>query len=318
MFSRTQQILAGLLVVQLLIAAVVFWPRSLAGAGGAVLIDDLDVNSVVELSILGGDGQSVIFALDGDEWILADSGYPAFDREVIDLIEKLAVVDSARLVTQTESSHRRLQVAEDDFQREVKLRLTDDTTRTLIIGNAPDAQSVYVRIPNQAETYLSSALTLRDVDLAKAGWIDPLYFTLQQDALSRVLIENGNGQFELVNTASDGGGEWDFPALGGDETLNEAGINTLIGRISSMRMTAPLGQSEQVSYGLGNPAAVVSVETPGGLSTLVIGPANEAGEHVVKWSGSPYYVSVSAIAADPFTTADRGNFAVPPAGNADG
>ncbi|MEM7800796.1 MAG: DUF4340 domain-containing protein [Chloroflexota bacterium] len=308
MMTRLQQILIGALAVQIALAALVFWPRSDVVASGEPLLTDFDPANVAQLSFEDGTGELVQFVREGDGWILGDSGFPAISGSIVSLLDNLVLVESDRLVTQTESSHRRLKVAEDDFQRLVKATMADGSTRTLLVGNAPDAQSAYVRIPNQAETFITSMITLRDLNLAKSGWINPIYFTLPQEEIEGVVIENGVGLFEIAQQ----GESWIFPGLQAGEGLNDAGVNTLLGRISSVRMTAPLGQEERVSYGLGDPAAVVSVRTPSGISTLTIGPPDENNEHVIKWSESPYYVTVSSFAVASFVEAERANFVVTP------
>lgn len=308
MVTRLQQILIGILLLQVALAALVFWPRSGAVASGEPLLADFDPANVAQLSFEDGSGEVVQFVRQGEGWILGDSGFPAISGSITAFLDNLALVESGRLVTQTESSHRRLKVAEDDFQRLIKATMGDGTTRTLLMGNAPDAQSVYVRVPNQAETFISAMLTLRDVDMAKSAWIDPIYFVLPQNEIDGIVIENGAGVFELARQ----GEVWTFSGLAAGEAPNDAGINTLVGRISSVRMSAPLGQEERTSFGLGDPAAVVSVRTSSGVSTLVIGPPDENNEHVIKWSESPYYVTVSNFAVASFVEADRANFVVSP------
>lgn len=311
--TRFQQILAGLLALQIGLAVLVFWPRANVGAAGERLLSNTSVDDVVSVSIESGDGQLLALERAGDGWVMADSGYPALSANVVDLLDKLSMVESGRLVTQTSSSHRQLQVAEDNFQRYVKLTLADGTTRALIFGSAPTPQTIHVRVPNQDETWITSSLALRDIDPAARNWVETVYYTLDQGTITGLVLENRNGIFELVKLGSGEAATWSFTDLESGETFNQTGLNTLLGRVATVRFDSPLGQTEQPSYRMNNPAAIVTVRTESGTQQLVIGEAAEGEDVVVKWSDSPYYVAVSAFNVEIFTTADRSNFATAPA-----
>jgi hypothetical protein len=73
--TRLNQILIGLLIAQLIIAALVLLPRTLSSEAVAeALLTDLEASDVVRLTITDGDGRSVQLARSGEGWVLADAG----------------------------------------------------------------------------------------------------------------------------------------------------------------------------------------------------------------------------------------------------
>jgi len=304
--NRLNQILAVLLVIQLALGVVVFWPSQAATAGGGPLFAGLQAENVVELTIGDGAG-SVTLARQGEAWVLPEADdFPATAENIDSLLEALAGIETNRLVTRTETSHERLQVAQDDFNRRVDLRLADGTTHRLFVGSSGGANATHVRAEDQPEVYLAQDVNAWDANPQAAGWIDTLYFEVAQDELTGLTLENENGTFEFVKT----GESWTLADLADDETLDETAINTLLGQVSSVRMTNPLGKTAQASYGLDNPTATVTLQTAAESYTLTVGAKNPEADnsYVLKASNSPYYVWVSAFTGNNFVEKTRADF----------
>ena len=122
--TRLNQLLAGLLVVQLILAAVVFWPRTAGGEAGEPLLPGLEPDQVVALTVTGDDGKSVKLARVDGRWVLPEAGeYPAIEENVTTLLQAVAGLKAERRVTQTSGSHARLQVAGDEVNRRLELEL---------------------------------------------------------------------------------------------------------------------------------------------------------------------------------------------------
>jgi hypothetical protein len=105
--------------------------------------------------------------------------------------------------------------------------------------------------------------------------------------------------------------------LAPDEPLQESAVSAMASRISSLRMTAPLGQTDQ-GYGTDAPSAVLTVQTRDaeGTSTidsLVVGDKDEAeNTYAVKWSDSTYYARVAAYSVGEWVEYTRESFIEPP------
>ncbi|MCS7259553.1 MAG: DUF4340 domain-containing protein [Anaerolineae bacterium] len=330
MWTRGNQILAGILALQVVIAIVVFWPRgTVSGSPAAPLLADFKTDEVVGLTITDRDGNTVELAKNGQDWVLPQrEQYPAVSTRVTDLLTKLARIRTNRLIAQTEGSHRALQVAADDFNRKIELKMKDGSTRTVYLGTSGGGGATHVRADAQKEVYLTSEVLSWDVNATESNWVETLYFTVPQTATLSITLQNAQGTFEFERPTGEG--EWTMKGLAADEKLEQNSVQDLLFQVTSVRMIGPLGRSEREEYGLAKPQAVVTLRTKEGEQekryTLTLGAkleearkaSGESGEekqyyYVLRSSESPYFVRVSEYLGNTLANKQRADFlAAPP------
>ena len=293
--KRHHQILAAVLVVQVILGVVVFWPRSAATAEQEPLFPDLNVDDVVSLTVVNAAGETVFLRQVDGEWVLPEAGdYPVLGEQVASLLEKIAGLTTGRLVTRTEASHRRLQVASDEFQRRIDVELADGTEHTLYLGSSPRFGVTHVRVAGQNETYLSDEVSAMDAGATASAWIDTAYVSVPPEEVTAVTLENGQGTFDF---SRDEEGNWTLEGLDADEVLGQAAVSAVVRQATTVRMVAPLGTEERSEYGLDDPNAVATIETTGGSITVAVGaPGEDENTYVVHSSESSYYVLASQAA----------------------
>jgi hypothetical protein len=309
--NRTNRILAAVLVAQIVLVAVAFWPRPASVAGGESLFVGLEAEQITQLTISDVTGKRIKLAKETGDWVLPEAdNYPCTENKVPQFLEKIVTLKTNRLVTQTPASHKRLKVADDDFERKVELELADGTTRRLYLGSSPSYGATHVRVVGQNEVYLAS-LSSSDAGVSASNWVDTLYFSVTQDQIVALTLENQNGRFEFEK---DEAGTWTMKDLAPDETFNENNVTSLVTRVSSLRMLRPLGKTEQDDYGLKEPSAVVTVETrdeEGNTKSYTIrvgSKSEEDNSYVVSSSESPYYVRMSDYTVKDFVEKVRDDF----------
>ncbi len=318
--NRRNQILTAVLVLQLIVAAIVLWPRpATSGGEGASLFPGVETNQIVALTISGGEGGSIQLAKGSSGWVLPEADdYPCQEDKVTSLLAKIVGLKADRLVTQTSGSHKRLKVAEEDFERRVEFELADGTRRVLYIGTSPTFGAAHVRAGDQDQVYLASDLSAEDAGFEATAYVDRVYFSVPGDKVVAFTLENPNGHFEferVVNEAGSVDGDtWTMRELAADETLNENNVRSLFNRIVSVSLLRPLGKEEKDVYGLQEPSAVVTIQTQGDgegdkTYTLRVG-AKDASDntYVVISSESPYYVQVSEFTVRDFVEKTRDDF----------
>jgi hypothetical protein len=294
--NRLNQILVGVLVLQIVVVGIVLWPRPAATGEGERLFPGLDAERISSLTITSTDGRSIRLARNEGGWVLPEADdYPVEEGKVPPLLDKLVSLTAARLVTQTSGSHKRLGVAEDSYERLIEFELDDGSHHRLYVGTSPSFGATHVRADGQDEVYLATDLSTSDVGVQATDWANRNYLTVPRDEVIVLTLENGNGRFEF----SREGDVWTMQGLAADETLDETAIQTLLSRATSVAMLRPLGKEERAEYGLGTPSAVVILQTQsetGGdrTYTLRVG-AQDPGDnsYVVISSESPYYVRVN-------------------------
>lgn len=305
--KRHHQILAAVLVVQVILSVVVFWPRPAATAAEEPLFPDLTADDVVALTVVNAAGDTVILEKVDGEWVLPEAdNYPVLSERVTSLLEKIAGLTTGRLVTQTEASHRRLQVASDEYQRRVDLELANGTRHTLYLGSSPRFGVTHVRVAGQNETYLSDEIAAMDAGATASAWIDTAYVNVPQEEVVSVTLENEQGTFVFTR---DEEGNWTLAGLEAEEALDQAAVSALVRQATRVTMVTPLGTEEAPEYGLDDPQAVVTIETTGGAVDLTVGGSgDEENTYVVHSSGADYYVLASETAVGSLVGSAREDF----------
>lgn len=314
--NRLQQILIVILVVQIALVGWLFWPRSAEVVSSGPLFGELSAEDIHSFSVEEDTGESIELTREGGGWVVSSAdNYPADSEKVDPILEKIFAIETGRLVTRTEDSHKRLQVADDDFLRRVYLMLADGKRYTLYIGSAPGASATHVRRGGQDQVFLTGELSSWEVSSSASDWMDTAYLSIPSVDVVAMTLENGQGTFIFER---GGEGIWQMEGIA-DEEFNPNKVDSLLTRLSNLSFAAPLGLQEQPSYGMNSPNATVVLELvdeSGSSSEVSLWIGAEADEDVgytVRSSESEYYVRVSSFSVQDFVNFTREDFAATPA-----
>jgi len=321
MMKRHNQILASILVIQVVLSVVVFWPRSAATGQSGPVFPDLEAENIVALTIADADGKSIALRkVTGngstelaEVWVLPDADdYPAQADKITPLLEDIVGLTTGRLVTRTDASHKQLQVAPNDFQRRIEFETNDGKKRAFYLGSSPSYGATHFRVADQNETYLTNDMTVWETNATASSWIDTSYLSVPQDEVTKLTLQNANGTFTFMKDEDDQG-TWTMAGLAEDETLDEAKVNGIVRQATSVTMVRPLGKGEQAAYGMDAPKAVVTLETAERTITLRVGTQDPSDStYVVFSSASPYYVRVSEYSVKDLVETTGDDFLQPP------
>lgn len=313
--SRLNVVLAVILVLQLMVAAAVYWPRDAASSGAGPILGDLTAAAVTGLSITDNTGATLAFSRSQDGWTLDGSdGYPARASAIDEVIDKLLAVQTDRQVTRTAGSHARLQVAEQTFQRRIDLT-TASGVQTLLLGSSAGAAATHVRALDQDAVYLTGAIGAWELTTTPGNWIDTAYFRVELEDIRAITIENPANTLVLIPD----GDLWTLGDLADGEVPLPANIRTLATRIAALSMTRPLGTQPAPEYGLEQPETTVTVTVADAQGqeqthTILIGDKDpESNSYVAKASNSDYYVALAAFAGDEIVQKTRADLLDPAA-----
>lgn len=313
--DRPILILAGLLVAQVILLAIIYWPRPTQATGGAVF-PKLTAGDITQLSISDNAGKSIALAKQGDAWVLPDAGdFPAKPDAITALLDKLVALKTTRLIAETPASHARLQVAEDDFVRRLDLKSAAGDAYTIFLGSAPAAGATHFRLGGQDQVYQTNSLTSFDANVEPVNYIDANLVSIPAADVTTMTITNANGKLAFSKGA---GGEWTLDGLAAGQTLDASLVQTLLNQATSISMVQPLGKSADPAWGMESPLAVVSLSTQpaeGEPKTyeLRIGVKDEANSrYYVKFSDSPYFAAVSSFSLDDFVNKSISGFVATP------
>ena len=315
--NRRIQILIGAFLLQLVLVAIVFWPRQAPAATGEALFPGITADQISSMSLTDDQGETIRLARSDGGWVLPEADdYPAVAEKVTTLLDKIAGLTAERLITQTSDSHKRLKVDEDDFNARIEFALSDSSQHILYVGSSSSYVATHVRADNEDQVYLVSGLSSSDVSSRATAWVEPIYFTVARDELVALTLKNANGQFTFTK---DEAGVWAMAGMVAGETLDQNAVTSLVTGASAVSILKPLGKEEQEDYGLQRPLAVVTLKThseaEGAKSyTLRVGAQDASDQsYILISSSSPYYVRVSAYTVSGWIEKERDDFLeVPP------
>ena len=311
MIKRHHQILAAILIAQIVLSAVVFWPKPSTAGQREPLFPDLEPDDVTALTIEDVEGNTLKLEKATGDWVLPEADqYPVRSATVTDFLNKLTALTTGRLVTSSDTSHRRLQVAPNDFLRRVVFETSEGKEETLYLGSSPQYGSTHFRLEGQSDTLLTNELSTWDVRATANAWIDTQYQSVTQSDVNQITLQNAQGTFVFERLDDE---NWTMADLAEGETLNQTQARSVLRRASRVTTKKPLGKEERASYEMDDPKAVVTLETADRTVTLRVG-AKDADEasYVVKSSESDYYVHVAEASLTTLVQSDREAFLAEP------
>ncbi len=306
--TRWNQLLLIVLIAQVALAIGLNLPENPVNSSSGPLLAGYTVDAVDEVKITDNNGVEVVLAKMDGGWVMAEAdNYPAQASNIEDVLDGIAGITTDRLIARNPTSHRRLEVKDDSFQRRITLKQGDQTD-TIYVGSSAGASATHVRLDDDNTVYLTDSLTAWNVPATISHWVDTTYFTQPRANFVEVTVKNSNGVFEFIKE----GGEWMYQGIGEGETFDTNSIDSLFTNIANVRMTRPIGKDFDMSEPLAtvtltveveNNAAEVTPEPNDGngataetvthIYTLQLGPQIEGStDYALSASESEYYVQV--------------------------
>src|SRR5690606_12415043 len=265
--NRMNQILAGLLVVQLGLAVLVFVGDDDAQIGELrPVVADFEASEVDVIQVFdrigdedededegedgddkktdaeGGEQPAIVLERRGSEWVLASHhDYPVDTTRVTGLLEKIAGMRSRGPVASGAARQKQLDVADDDYQRKLVLRSGDEEI-AIYVGASAGARQTSVRLGGRDEVHGVTGLTAYGVGAEVSSWIDTAYFKIERDDIASIEVSNANGTFTLEHAEGD---QWQVTVNGqplapprGSE-IDTSAIDELAGKLAAIYMIEP-------------------------------------------------------------------------------
>ena len=227
--NRSTAILAGILVVQLVLAAVLFMPR---GEETDPLVT-YEIELADRILISSMDEDPIELRLEDGQWFL-QGGLVADTSRLETLLEVLGSDRWSWPVASTSEAARRFEVTEDAFQRQVELFAEEEELATLYLGTSPSFRLIHAREADSDSIY-AIELASYDLPMRQDDWLDKslLQTAGAVDSMERV----GEWKAEL-----DGEGTWRFvePSL----AANSAELSGMATRFETLRV---MGVSDEAT-----------------------------------------------------------------------
>jgi Domain of unknown function (DUF4340) len=337
--NRTNQILVAVLVVQLIVAIIAFFPRNTAASdqAGGPLLRSFKPGDVTEITIHDKDGKQIVLAKSAaGDWVMPKAdNYPVSSSDVTTLLGKVQALKTNRLIAQNRASHSRLGVAETGYEHLVEFKDAGGNVQRLYIGTSGGANATHMRVGDQDLVYLTSGLSGFDVSTQANTWVGTPYFNVDQNTIVSLTVQNAQGTFNFKKV----NGAWTLDGLAAGEIANASSIQNIVSQAASISLTTPIGTTDQDRFKMKTPTATVTLavesqatpasqfsapfqgtptpslvtpQTVRSSYSLLFGAKQDGGEYVLKSSQSTFYVQVGASTAEAFANLKRADLLTPP------
>ncbi len=350
MLNRSNLFLAALLAVQAVLLAIVAFATAGSEARAVEpILSGIAVADVDRLTIADNLENEMIFARGEAGWVLPEADdFPLDSAKINDALDKLAAMDTRRLVASNPANFARLEVKEDDFRRRISLHVGESESE-LYLGGSGGANTVYARRAGEKDVYLASGLSSWELSTQVSTWLDADYVNVPGADVLEITVRREDGDFTFLREGED----WTYAGLSEGEVFEDTRMPLVLRNAATIRMQAPLGLAALDEYGLDDPPVTVNVryrqlvesteesadeaangstdeapapddeasETPEYTEasyTLTFGAALEGGDIALKSSESQYYVRVRDSVLNAFTNLVHDELVKLPEAEADG
>ncbi len=258
--NRTQLMLGGLLLVQIVLILIFHSPFS--GATARVesrpLLGVLAAVTPSQLEIRGSDDAVLTLVKQAGEWRVDElGGFPADGQQVDDLLEDLKQLTVRRPVVSSSRYHAAFKVTENEYEARVLVweESADEPEVDLIVGSSPNFRSSHVRLAGEDAVYEVRGLSPYDLRTDSSSWIDKNLVEADETRVIGLTLTNESGSFELEKQE----GVWKVvsPAASAGKELDAEKAEALIRTASSIRLSDGTGPVDDTAHGLGRPAATL-------------------------------------------------------------
>ena len=145
------------------------------------------LNDVTQIRITKADGTRTTLDRKATDWIVGERGYPADSGKLRKLLLDLGSLKAVERKTRIARNYPVLGVEDVTSPKATGARIdivSPGKTWSLIVGSSMDANNVYVRVVDSAQSLLASPLVLVDAD--PKLWLDPAILDIAQNRVSDI------------------------------------------------------------------------------------------------------------------------------------
>lgn len=258
--NRTQTVLAGLLLIQLLLILLVRSPF----AGGTdvtearPLLPGLEAITPERIELIGADESRINLRNREGVWVVEEAGnFPADAQKIEGLLDDLRGLEVRRPVVSSNRYHATFKVGDDAFEGRLRIWAegSDEPEVDLILGDSPNYRLTHARLAGEDRVFEVRGIAPYDVRAASSAWARKELTDVPVDRVTGVRLTNALGTLELVKEDD----VWRIrePEDLADQPLDQEKVEALIRAAASLRMDEPVGPVDEAAQGLDAPAATV-------------------------------------------------------------
>lgn len=320
--NRTVAALAGLLAVQLVVAAGLGFARTgLSGPEKQVPLVALSSHKVDRITIEGPNKAKVVLAQVKGSWQLPGlADFPADQTRVKSLVDALGKLTEGLPVATTRDAQTRFKVSDTDFERRVTLSSGGKTIGTVLFGTSPSMREIHARREGQSGVY-SVQFASWQMPAQESDWEDKRLLQIPVRDIAAIDVAGLHIVHTEDEAAKAGGAKmadakpidakaaakqpaWQASGLAAGETLDQTAAASLAGSLADLEFDHVLEGAPPADDGLASPVLTLTVtKRSGGNVVYRIGKSKDGKTYTLKSSSRSEYFAVPSFAAEPLIAA---------------
>lgn len=304
----SQRNLAILLLLQLLLVAITWWPSSPGASRGPVFDLDRDAIEQVEIALRPKPdqaGESVVLVREADAWkVQSAAGYPATPAKVEALLDSLLALEVGAAIASHPSSHAPLNVGDETYGRRLVVTVAGEAFDWLV--GAATSRSVNMRRVGQDDVYRADGASEWSFEELSSSYFEKDYVDGDPTSFAAVALQNANGDLRFERAD----GVWSLAGLEEGESADSDAIAAFLDSVARVTMTQPVSSELRSGHGLEDGARIdwtVVAEDQSIGGGYVVGSVVE-GDRFVKQVGNAFVVRARESAVQPLLEARKSQF----------
>ncbi|WPD21381.1 MAG: DUF4340 domain-containing protein [Candidatus Electrothrix scaldis] len=259
--------------------------------------------SISSIIINGPEKKELVLQKGDKGWIMPGAfSAPASQRQVDDLLQKLADAHQGLAVATSKGAAKRFKTAEDDFERHVVLKQGDTVAADFYLGTSAGVRNSHVRKAGQ-DAVVSIPVGSHEVDVDADSWLDRSLANLSKDELKAVTL----GDISLTKKKEDKESIWTLEGASKEET-NKDEVDSLLSKITALSVQSVLDPVKSAELLSKAPAVefTVTKEDDSKLTYAFAKNDDEKDEYfILKMSNNDLYFKVGKWLVEGLTEAKR-------------
>lgn len=292
-------LLSVLLIVQV---GVVAWVQrsadELTAFDATAPLVDLEASRVDELIIEGGEKERLVIKREEGQWLLPDHGnFPVAPSKLEGFLEKLLAAKPSWPVGTTQVAAQQLEVAEDAFERRIRLLGNGRVLNEVYLGSSPGFRKVHARLGGATNTHVIDFNTF-DAPTDPADWRDRDLLRLPEAELERIdmgafALARGPEGFEVVGLAEE-------------EEKKPEEIAEVVRAVTTLSFLDELADEGKAAFEQGELILEFSLKGKNAnpVEYTIVAPG-EGDHYILKASNRPFYFKVAKKKFDELRAVDR-------------
>ncbi|MEE2673708.1 MAG: DUF4340 domain-containing protein [Myxococcota bacterium] len=301
----TQRNLGILLVAQLVLVAMTWWPSDPSASRRPLFDFDRDAFERIEIATGSAASDPAVLVKEGGTWkVHSAADYPATPAKIEALLDTLLGLEVGPAIAGQSQSHEPLNVGDDSYGRRVSVTAAGEVSDWLV--GAATSRSVNVRRVGDDEVYPVRGASEWSFQHDSASYFDTTYLDANPASFGAVVLRNENGETRFEQSA----GVWTLADLVAGESADSDAIATFLSSVARLRMTEPVAAEALPEHGLENGSRIdwtLVAEDQSIAGGYRLGSEID-GDRFVQATGDTFVVRARASDFEDFLSATRSRF----------